>query len=110
MLFRSKGGEGRVPAVEILRFTGAVRDAIQRAEGQEALKSLMEEGRQTYGMQTFDQHLMELVQEDLVDYGTAKEAATSPSDFELVMQTLSGGEGDEGPDPDDMGGIQRGSF
>ncbi len=105
-----KGGEGRVPAVEILRFTGAVQDALQRAEGQEAMKSLMEEGGETYGMQTFDQHLMELVQEDLVDYETAKASATSPSDFELVMQTLSGGEGEEGPGPDDIGGIQRGSF
>jgi twitching motility protein PilT len=103
-----KGGDGRVPVVEVLRFTGAVRDAVQRQEGTSALRELMEEGRQQYGMQTFDQHLMELVQEDVVDYGTAKEAATSPSDFELVMQTLSGEEGEGGAD--DIGGIRRGRF
>jgi len=48
----------------------------------------MQQGEQ-YGMQTFDQHLMKLVRDDVMDYETAKAAATSPSDFELVMQTLS---------------------
>ncbi len=102
-----KGGEGRVPVVEVLRFTGAVRDAVRRSEGAGAIEELMEEGQRQYGMQTFDQHLMELVQEEMVDYETAKAAATSPSDFELVMETLSGGEGEGGGE---IGGIQRGGF
>ena len=39
-------------------------------------------------MQTFDQHLMDLVREGLIEYETAKYAATNPSDFELTMKTL----------------------
>jgi twitching motility protein PilT len=102
-----KGGEGRVPVVEVLRFTGAVQDAILRNEPPSELHRLMEEGSQ-YGMQTFDQHLMELVQSDIVAYETAKQAATSPSDFELVMETLAD-EGDGGGPPG-MNSLRRGSF
>lgn len=100
-----KGGEGRVPVVEVLRFTGAVQDAVLRDEPPGEIQNLMEEGSQ-YGMQTFDQHLMELVQDDMVAYEDAKESATSPSDFELVMQTLR----DEGEDGEAMGGITRGGY
>ena len=48
----------------------------------------MEEGRSQYGMQTFDQHLMDLVNAGLVEYEIAKNAATNPADFELRMKTL----------------------
>jgi twitching motility protein PilT len=48
----------------------------------------MEEGKQQYGMQTFDQHLMELVNTNQVEYETAKYAASNPADFELRMKTL----------------------
>jgi hypothetical protein len=39
-------------------------------------------------MQTFDQHMMDLVSEDIVDFDTAKTASSNPSDFELQMKTL----------------------
>ena len=46
-------------------------------------------GAVTYGMQTFDQRLMELVQSGQVEYEVAKAAATNPGDFELKMNMLS---------------------
>jgi twitching motility protein PilT len=79
---------GRAPAVEILIGTAAVRDAILQGEVQQAIMRLMKEG-DAYGMQTFDQHLMQLVKDGIVDYEDAKGAASSPADFELVMQTLA---------------------
>lgn len=85
---------GRVPVVEILRMTGAVQEAILRDEPREEIRRLMEVGGQ-YGMQTFDQHLKELVQAGTVDFDVAHGAATSPSDFELEMQTLGGIGGDD---------------
>jgi Tfp pilus assembly ATPase PilU len=39
-------------------------------------------------MQTFDQHLMDLVSEDVVTYETAIAASSNPADFELQMRTL----------------------
>jgi twitching motility protein PilT len=106
-LILRKQGEGRVPVVEVLRFTGAVQDAVLRGEPPSELRRLMEEGSQ-YGMQTFDQHLMELVQQDVVAYETAKEAATSPSDFELVMQTLA--DEADGDGPPGLDGLSRGQL
>ena len=85
---------GWAPAVEILIGTQAVRDAILQGEVQQAIMRLMKEG-DPYGMRTFDQHLMQLVRDGIVDYDVAKSAATSPADFELFMQTLA----DEGEEP-----------
>ncbi len=39
-------------------------------------------------MQTFDQHLMDLVADDIVTYETALAASSNPSDFQLQVRTL----------------------
>ena len=94
-LLPRKDMDGQIPAVEILRFTGAIRDCILNLSPVEEIVGLMETGREAYGMQTFQQHLQELVRAGLVEYEVAKSAAPSPSDFELAMQTLGG----DVPDP-----------
>ena len=81
-------GNGRVLAAEIMRVTGAIRDCILDPQKLSEIRELMEEGKQQYGMQTFDQHLMELVNKGLVEYETAKLASSNPADFELRMKTL----------------------
>jgi twitching motility protein PilT len=79
---------GRIPAVEVLMGTAAVRDAILQGEVQQTIIRLMQEGG-SYGMQTFDQHLTSLVTEGAVGYEAAKQIATNPADFELHLQTLA---------------------
>ena len=75
------GGRGRVVACEVMIVTGAIRDFI--AEGRIAeIRDFIADGAQ-YGMQTFDQHLAELVGAGLVEFEVAKAAATKPADFEL---------------------------
>ncbi len=54
------------------------------------IPDLIAEGRTTYGSQTFDQHLMELVRTDQVDFQVAKAAASNPSDFDLKMNMFPG--------------------
>ena len=81
-------GHGRVAAVEILICTGTVRDLIRDAKRIAALRDYIRDARDQYGMQTFDQHLMDLVADDVVTYETALAAATNPADFELQMRTL----------------------
>ena len=88
-LVARKGGQGLVAAIEIMKVTGAIRDCILMSRPVERIEALMQEGTQQYGTQTFDQHLMELVKADVLDYSTARAAATRPADFELVMQTLA---------------------
>jgi twitching motility protein PilT len=87
-LLQRRDGGGRVLACEVMRVTGAIRDCILDPKRIGEIRDLMEQGRQQYGMQTFDQHLMDLVHQNLVEYETAKNAATNPADFELRMKTL----------------------
>jgi twitching motility protein PilT len=81
-------GKGRVAAMEILIATGTARDMIRDANRLAELRDYMREGREQYGMQTFDQHLMDLVADGVVTYETAAAAASNPADFELQVRTL----------------------
>jgi twitching motility protein PilT len=79
-------GNGRAVAAEILIVTPAVRDMIADGKRIGEIRDYIAEGRDQYGMQTFDQHLADLVQEGVVTFDTAMGAATNPSDFELKMR------------------------
>ncbi|HET7791360.1 MAG TPA: PilT/PilU family type 4a pilus ATPase [Gemmatimonadales bacterium] len=81
-------GHGRAAALEILIATGTVRDYIKDANRTPELRDYMQESREQYGMQTFDQHLMDLVTEGTVTYETAMAASSNPADFELQLKTL----------------------
>ncbi|OLC05590.1 MAG: type IV pili twitching motility protein PilT [Gemmatimonadetes bacterium 13_1_40CM_70_11] len=81
-------GHGRVAALEILICTPAVRDMIRDAPRTAELPDYIRASREQYGMQTFDQHLMDLVADQAVSYETALVAASNPADFELQVRTL----------------------
>jgi twitching motility protein PilT len=78
-------GHGRVAALEIMICTGTVRDLIKDVNRIGELRDYIRDAREQYGMQTFDQHLMELVAEGVVGYDTALAAAPNPAEFELQM-------------------------
>jgi twitching motility protein PilT len=56
---------------------------LPRADGHGRAAAL-----EQYGMQTFDQHLMDLVADDIVTYETALAASSNPADFQLQVKTL----------------------
>ncbi|MGH2728966.1 MAG: type IV pilus twitching motility protein PilT, partial [Actinomycetota bacterium] len=78
-------GQGRVAAVELLVSNGRVYDMIVNPDQTHMLEDVIREG-DYYGMQTFDQHLVELVNDGLVAVEDASSAATSPHDFALALQ------------------------
>src|SRR5947208_3063618 len=87
------GGEGRIPAVEVMISTGQIRDCIREAKRTPEIPAAIAQGQVQYGMQTFDQCLLHLYREGLISYETAREAASSPDDFDLkVRGILSTGE------------------
>ncbi len=88
---------GRVVAVEIMLVTGTIRDCITDPERMDEIIDLIREGKEQYGSQTFDQHLMELVKSGTVEFELAKAAANSPSDFDLQMNILGGMEASREP-------------
>ncbi len=106
LLPTTKQEGGRVVAVEIMLVTGTIRDCIVDPERMEEIIDLIEDGREQYGSQTFDQHLMELVESGMVEFELAKAAANSPNDFDLKMSILGGRGADGEPvKPSEVGGF-----
>jgi twitching motility protein PilT len=87
-LLPRKDGRGRVVAAEVMVVTGTIQDAILDGDKFHEIFDLIGDGKEQYGSQTFDQHLRDLVEADLVSYEVAKAAANNPADFELKMRTL----------------------
>ena len=108
-------GKGRVPALEVLVSTAYVRELIADKDRTKEIPEAIAKGYTTYGMQTFDQSLMQLVKEGLVTYEEALKNVSNPDDFALRYRGIAstsdsnwsdfGAEPDEKPDdPDAPGG------
>jgi twitching motility protein PilT len=83
-LLPRKDGKGRVVACEIMINTPTIADLILNQRVGE-IRDYIADGRDQYGMQTFDQHLADLVTQGVVTFETALAASTRPADFELNM-------------------------
>lgn len=94
-LVQTKAG-GRVAAMEIMPVTATIRDCIKDMSRLDDISDLIAEGKDHYGSQTFDQHLMELVKDDIVEFELAMAAANNPADFDLKMNMFN--------DPNSEGG------
>jgi twitching motility protein PilT len=79
---RADGG-GRVPAAEVMLNTAAISERIRAGDMIHTLPDLIGEGRTQYGMQTFDQSLMDLYRQGLISEEAALRYATNPSEFQL---------------------------
>jgi twitching motility protein PilT len=77
-------GEGRIAAAEVLVSTGRVQDLILNPEETGKIGDVIAEGA-FYGMQTFDQALLGYVMEGLISEEVAREFATSPHDFKMML-------------------------
>lgn len=78
---------GRVPAVEILLNTPYVSDLIFKGEVS-TIKEAMKKGRE-FGMQTFDQALLELYDAGKISYEQALKNADSVTDLKLAIKLSS---------------------
>lgn len=96
-------GHGRTVACEIMINTPTIRDLILQQNVGE-IRDYMAEGRVQYGMQTFDQHLAEMVTSGLVSFEVALAASTRPADFQLQMSVFKKGSSDLNVPADGFGG------
>jgi twitching motility protein PilT len=85
-LIRTKEG-GLVAACEIMVTTGRIQDFIMDPAQTGQIQQAIAEG-EYYGMQTFDQALLKLVEEDRVEYAEALRTSSSPQNFKLMVQAL----------------------
>jgi twitching motility protein PilT len=81
-------GHGRVAALEIMICSDIARDMIKDTERTSELTDYIGDSREKYGMQTFDQHLMDLASEGVVTYETATAAASDPKEFGQQTRSL----------------------
>ena len=81
---------GRLPACEVLINTAAVRDQIRDMTKSLNIPDLIRDGTIQYGMQTFDQSLMQWYSKGLISYESAVFYATSPAEFALRVQGVAG--------------------
>ncbi len=78
--------KGVVPVVEVLVNNPLIKEALLDPEKFDRIKEFLEKGREVYGTQTFDQHLLELYRKGIIDARTALEYAENPTDLELQMR------------------------
>ncbi|MFQ5669830.1 MAG: type IV pilus twitching motility protein PilT [Acidobacteriota bacterium] len=81
-------GRGRVPAVEVLRSTGYIRECIEVKEKTKMIRDAIATGTSQYGMQTFDQSIFQLYKKDLITLEEALRRATNPDEFRLKIQGI----------------------
>ena len=85
-------GPGRVPAAEILVNTSTIAQMIRSADDSLSINDMIADGRVQYGMQTFDQSLLELYRRGAITYEWAMHYATNPSEFQLRVSGVESGE------------------
>lgn len=81
---------GRVPALEIMISTAAIRECLMHPEKMADIPELMAQGGTQYGMQTFDQSIMKLHRAGMISFEEAMSAASNPDDFDLRLKGITG--------------------
>jgi twitching motility protein PilT len=83
---------GRVPAAEVLVNTSTIAQLIRTGDETQSIPDLIAEGRVQYGMQTFDQSLLDLHQKGWISFDWAMHYASNPSEFALRVSGVHSGE------------------
>jgi twitching motility protein PilT len=87
-------GRGRVPAVEIMLSTARIRELILENATARTITENIAKGFVAYGMQTFDQSLLNLLQGGMITYEEALHQCSNPDDFALRVSGVASGEND----------------
>jgi len=98
-LLPNKKQTGRVPAVEIMRSTRSIQECIKDPSKTHEISDHIARGR-TENMQTFDQHLLDLLRANKISVETAMAAASNPTDFQTKLAL-------EGNDPDAAESVEK---
>jgi twitching motility protein PilT len=80
--------DGRVPAVEVLIATPAIRNLIREGKTQQIYNAIQTGGAQ--GMQTMEQSLFELVKKRLITPEEAMDCTMHPEDLKRMLDQRKG--------------------
>jgi Tfp pilus assembly pilus retraction ATPase PilT len=88
------GGSGRVPAVEVMVVTPIIRKYIfENTLGE--ISTVMKQGAY-YGMQTYYQALVDLIQKGEISLETALEASSNPEEVMMAVRGVQSGSENSG--------------
>jgi twitching motility protein PilT len=93
-LLVNKKQSDRVPAVEVMRATRSIQECIKDPARTGELTDFIARGRSD-SMQTFDQHLFDLVCANKIAVETAMRAASNATDFQTKLALEGGIEGED---------------
>lgn len=82
---------GRVPAVEIMVSTGTIKECISDKDRIHEITDFIEQGRDIYKSQSFDQSLMDHIDAGYITQDEALKWAKRPDDLKLKLAGFSGG-------------------
>lgn len=85
-LIPRQDAKGRVPALEILRVTPLIRKLLLEGNTK-SVPDYIKEGRE-FGMQTFNQALLDLFREGAISYEEALQNSSNPEEFKLNAQGM----------------------
>ena len=77
--------EGRAPVVEIMVVNGRIQNCILDKAKTGDIAEIVKEG-DYYGMQSFDQALVKLIEQNVVSFRDAMVAASNPHDLKVMLQ------------------------
>lgn len=86
-------GQSRVPVVEVLLNTARISSLISNPERTKEIVKAMEEGSEHYGMQSFDQALMQLVSKKVISFEEGLSHSTNPENFTLRYKGVTSMDG-----------------
>ena len=78
-----------VPAIEIMIVNQFIRDVIIESTNFDTIHDAIIKGGQSYGMQSFDQALAQLMSKGVITKEEALRNASSSAAFELLLSGIS---------------------
>jgi twitching motility protein PilT len=84
-LLVNKKQNGRVPAVEVMRSTRSIQECIKDPTRTHEITEYIARGR-AEKMQTFDQHLLDLLKANKITIESALNAASNATDFQTKLE------------------------
>jgi twitching motility protein PilT len=78
-------GSTRVPALEVMVVNGRIQQCIVDPDKTSDISQIVAEG-EYYGMQTFDQSLVSLLEQGVIDLRAAMVTASNPHDLKVMLQ------------------------
>ena len=82
-------GTGRAPAVEVMVSTAFIRDCIVDQSKTHLIRSAIAQGTSQYGMQTFDQSIFKLYEQQVISKEDALRWASNVDEFTLKLKGVT---------------------